>query len=87
MPADDNATAATNVFDEMGARGGLHSGTTEFVHLMDGNTIDIGQTLNDYYGYIELDGGVHDHDEEEDGIVVVDKAVFDQEQAKKGARS
>lgn len=44
------------------------------------NTIDIEQAPINYYGYSELDGGVRDYGEE-------DKAAFDQEQAKKGARS
>ncbi|KAE8779033.1 putative galacturonosyltransferase 14 [Hordeum vulgare] len=87
MLTDGYATATTNVFDEMGARGGLHSGTAEFVHLLDDNTIDIEQAPINYYGYNELDGGVHDHVEEDDGVMEVDKAAFDQEQAKKGSRS
>ncbi|KAE8786195.1 Lactation elevated protein 1 [Hordeum vulgare] len=78
MPAGDNATVATNVFYEMGA-----SGTAEFVHLLDDNTVDIEQAPINHYDYNELDGGVHDHGEEEDGVVKVDKAAFDQEQAKK----
>ncbi|KAE8768939.1 putative galacturonosyltransferase 14 [Hordeum vulgare] len=80
MPVDDYATTASNLFYEMGERDDLHNATAEFANLLADNTIDIEQAPIRYYGYNELDGGVRDYGEE-------GKAAFNQEQAKKGARS
>ncbi|KAE8804469.1 putative galacturonosyltransferase 14 [Hordeum vulgare] len=79
--------AASNMFNEMGARDNLHDATVEFVHLLDDNTVDIDQAPIDDYGYNELDDGVHYHSQEEHGVEEVDNGVFDQEQAKSRARS
>ncbi|KAE8772183.1 putative galacturonosyltransferase 14 [Hordeum vulgare] len=81
MPADDNATAATNVFDEMGT-----SWTAKFVHLWNDNTVDIKQAPIDYYGYNELDGGVHDHGGKEDGVMRLTRRLRPRA-SKKGTRS
>ncbi|KAE8808215.1 Lactation elevated protein 1 [Hordeum vulgare] len=83
MPVDVYATAASSVFDEMVARDGSHNAIAEFVHLLEDNTIDIDQAPIGDYGYNESDGVVHDHSEEEDGVKEIDKAMYDQEQAKK----
>ncbi|KAE8780845.1 putative galacturonosyltransferase 14 [Hordeum vulgare] len=68
MPADDAAAAAPNVFDGMGESKGLHDATIECVHLLEDNTIDIDQASIGDYGYNEMDGGMHDHKEEEDEV-------------------
>ncbi|KAE8787103.1 putative galacturonosyltransferase 14 [Hordeum vulgare] len=87
MPVDGYATVVSNVFDKMGARDSLHDATDEFMHLLDDNAVDIDQALIGDYGYNELDGRVHDHGEEKDGVKEIGKAAFDQEQAKNHARS
>ncbi|KAE8792694.1 Lactation elevated protein 1 [Hordeum vulgare] len=66
---------------------GFHNATAEFVHLLHDNTVGIEQALVGYYGYNVSNGDVHDHTKEKDGIMKVDKATFDQKQAKNGARS
>ncbi|KAE8818078.1 putative galacturonosyltransferase 14 [Hordeum vulgare] len=50
-------------------------------------TVNIDQAPLNNYGYNEFDGDMHGHNTEEDGMEEVDKAVFDQEQAKNRKRS
>ncbi|KAE8805300.1 Lactation elevated protein 1 [Hordeum vulgare] len=81
MPADNYVEGAANdydvgpanVFDERGASDSLHDAIVDFVHLLDDNIVYIDQAPIGDYGYDELDGGVHSHGSEEDGVEEVDK--------------
>ena len=39
---------------------------TDFMQILDDNTVNIDQTLISEYGYNEMDGGMNGHGEEDD---------------------
>ncbi|KAE8785358.1 putative galacturonosyltransferase 14 [Hordeum vulgare] len=83
IPFNDVASTANEVFNKMV---GSNDATAEFVNFLDTNNVDIDQAPICDFNYNEMDGGVDSHGGE-DEVEDIDEVVYDQAQAKKGARS
>ncbi|KAE8792469.1 Lactation elevated protein 1 [Hordeum vulgare] len=83
MPLNDSAPPAAEVFDEMAGSGGSNNATTEFMNMLDTNTVDIDQASFEPFNYNETDGGVDDHGAA-DELEEIEAESFEQSQAKDG---
>ncbi|XP_044947533.1 uncharacterized protein LOC123396757 [Hordeum vulgare subsp. vulgare] len=66
MSSNSVASTASEVFDEMAGSGGLNNVAVEFVNLLKTNAVDIDQAPIAGFDYNELEGGVDDHDGEDE---------------------
>ncbi|KAE8807163.1 Lactation elevated protein 1 [Hordeum vulgare] len=84
MSSNSVASTASEVFDEMAGSGGLNNVAVEFVNLLKTNAVDIDQAPIAGFDYNELEGGVDDHDGE-DEVEKVDEGRISKCKQKKGA--
>ncbi|KAE8784707.1 galacturonosyltransferase 14 [Hordeum vulgare] len=75
-------STASEVFDERAGSGGSNNVDAEFVNLLATHAVDIDQGPVAGFDYNELEGGVDDHDGE-DEVEEVDDGTYQQSQGKK----
>ncbi|KAE8780238.1 galacturonosyltransferase 14 [Hordeum vulgare] len=75
MPSCGDVSTTGKVFDERAGSRGSNNAAAEFVHLLATNAVDIDQAPINGFDYNELEGGVDDHDAE-DEVKEIDEGTY-----------